>query len=468
MHRHASRLRSLLLGGILLVGCHAGDIHGSGTSCDEASPCRAPLVCVAGSCQLLDGAVDTGTETASDVSSPDSPGDAHGTDAIDATGDATDGAVDSPDGTGNATDVAVDAIEDASDGADPSQDAADGPGPDGALPDGMPDAPSPDTGSPSDAGPPGDPNHPAVLHVFATTDTGGLWLLSAPVSSLRGPVGNIANRIDVSARAGSMGSIDDVEAQAIGNEVNALARKGSNVFATSVIDQTWTPWVKVAGDVSAMALANVTGKLWACLADSAGRLRLTVRQGDGWHDLGDVMDEASLPLGLGDAPAALAKLDCAGVGDDLEIFALDRLGDVWHATKTATRWIQFRRVEVTSHLDLRDIDVCNAVGEMHVLVSSQTTQYHGILDSVGVWSRFGDIQLYIDKDAGVANAPGDILAGAETAILAEVDWLQVTSFGEIWLSPRFRYLLRPYERYIDQAPDGARFVTASATSVLPY
>ena len=106
MRCHASRIWSLLLSGILLAGCHPGDSHGLGAKCNVASPCRAPLVCVAGTCDLPDGVVDSGSETASDIHA-DSPGDAAmetnqdtASDEArqDAIGDTTDapGAVDQP------------------------------------------------------------------------------------------------------------------------------------------------------------------------------------------------------------------------------------------------------------------------------------------------------------------------------------------------------------------------------------
>jgi hypothetical protein len=46
--------RSGALGIAFLIGCHSGTSHGPGTPC----PCRAPLVCVQGLCEIADGAAD--------------------------------------------------------------------------------------------------------------------------------------------------------------------------------------------------------------------------------------------------------------------------------------------------------------------------------------------------------------------------------------------------------------------------
>jgi hypothetical protein len=467
--RSATRVWPLLLGGILLAGCHDGDHHGLGTACDPSSGCRLPLVCVAGVCALPDAAVDTSTETSSDVSADTTndrdsamKSDGESEAPIDAVLDGADGG--STDVIDGASDTSSsDTAGDASDGpvTDASDDAADGGEPDGPSPDGMKmDTAPPDSGAAADGGPKGDPNHPPVIHVFATTQNRRLWLMSAPLGSLHGPENRTTAPLDVSARAGSIGPIDDVEAQSIENELNALARQGSDVFATSVIDQNWTPWLKVGTGVRAMALANVRGQLWACLAGSTGRLRLMVRQSVGWQDLGDVMDEASVPA---NAPTALSKLDCVGMGDDLEIFALDDRSHLWRATKTGTGWVPFREVTDAIARGIMDIDVANAAGELHVLGSTRTTQYHGIIDTDGKWSGLDDVESINGDDPG-----GEVVAGATTSLLTEVDLIEILNDGAIWINPRFRFTLAGYAKFAERAPDDSRFVTATATSVLPY
>src|SRR4051794_40813840 len=48
-----------VLGFAWLVGCHSGANHGPGTPC----PCRAPLACVQGRCEIADGAADRSDST---------------------------------------------------------------------------------------------------------------------------------------------------------------------------------------------------------------------------------------------------------------------------------------------------------------------------------------------------------------------------------------------------------------------
>jgi hypothetical protein len=397
---------------VATVGCHAGEIRGPGTPCDEQFLCRSPLACIEGRCQLADASSMT-----------------YGTDG---------------DATGPADAGAADAGPDTSDGGD---------GPlDGAVP-------------------PGEPDHPPILFIFATTDNGGVWLHTVPAGSVAGPGGSLlgvpasgdVEVVDVVARAGSIGPVDDVEAQAIGQVVYLLARRGTDVYQTSVSGESWAPWQQVASDVKAMGLANLEGAAWACLIGSDGHLHLTVQQGSaGWQDMGDVMSAASTPAGLGEAPQSFIKLDCVGMGANLEILALDQDGALWEAVKMPSAWSPFKRLAMGNGTAFRDIDASNAVGELHLLGSQQLTQYHAVRTIEGVWNGFNDVER------NVGDPMGEILAGAQTSVLTEVDWLQVNSFGQIWICSRFRYAPTPFLLLRNAAPDGHPFVSLSATAILPY
>ena len=176
--------------------------------------------------------------------------------------------------------------------------------------------------------------------------------------------------------------------------------------------------------------------------------------------MGDVMSAASVPAGLGEAPQSLTKVDCAGMGADLEIAAVDAQGDPARH-QTARRWFPFRAMTKTLNLVFEDVDVSNAAGELHILGSDSVNQYHSLRTIEGTWQNFADVEFNVGDPMGL------VLGGAQTSVLTEIDWLQVNSFGEIWISSRFRYVPTPYLRLIDAAPDGHGFASASSTAVLP-
>jgi hypothetical protein len=352
------------------------------------------------------------------------------------------------------------AVADASDAHDTASDAGDGG--DAALDAGAEETRPGDAGTFDDAKGGPEPDHSPSMIVLASTDNGGIWLLDVPLDSIN-PAPVATRVVDVAAATGPIGFVDDVETQAAGQVVHVLARTGTRVQATSVVGQTWAPWQHVADGVSAFGLANVGGQPWACLLDTNGRLRLASRQASGdWQDWGDVTAEASLPAAAGEAPAKLTKLDCAGIGDALEILALDGSGHLWESVKHPTDWSPFKRVSNAETIVMADIDVSNGAGDLHVLGSDANDQYHGVRAS-GSWSGFGSVEM-------VAGRPptGRILAGAMTAILLEVEWLQVNDRGEIWFCSRFRSNPQWFIRIGDASPDGRPFVAISATTVLPF
>jgi hypothetical protein len=387
------------------------------------------------------------------------PGDAGD---VRAPGDTADGDVGEPgdagdvresDDAGDAGDGATADADDAGDviGDGPQSDGGDGPEPSDAT----------DGRAVEDARGRGEPNVPPTLYVAATTDDKGLWLYALPAGSINAITTNIPPPIDVLAQAGGTRLVDDVEIQSVGQEVFLLARIGSNAQLASVRGDTWTAWQPVAADVRAMALANVEGALWACLVGGNGRLRLMSRGNDGaWQDHGDVMNQATIPGG--DAPASMRKVDCTGMGSNLEFFALDGLGHLWNATKTPLGWSPFRRDRETGDHAFVDVDGCNAAGDLHVLVSDTALQWHGSRTASGNWSGFSDLEWHTGDPMGA------IVAAAQASVLTEVEWMQVNSLGEIWLSTRYRCCPGPYERLVGISPDGRAFVSVSATGVLPF
>jgi hypothetical protein len=92
----------------VLVGCHAGAVFSPGTSCDDRSPCRPPLVCVQGSCAIADGgaanadstndAISEAARAAPDDTRADTHDAGEGRDTVSDIGDAP--------GMGDATDAA--------------------------------------------------------------------------------------------------------------------------------------------------------------------------------------------------------------------------------------------------------------------------------------------------------------------------------------------------------------------------
>jgi hypothetical protein len=325
-----------------------------------------------------------------------------------------------------------------------------------------------DAGSDLDVG--GEPNAPPSLFIFATTDDGGVWVLISPAGSLAGPSGSIFTGVSsegvevhqVIDPAGPIGPVDDVEAQSVGHVVYVLARRGGDLYMSSLADQTWAPWRRMASDVKAMGAANLEGQLCACLIGADGHLQLGLQtEGTPLQAVDDVMLSASAPAGGGESPRSLAKVDCVGMGGDLEILALDTDGALWEAVKRPASWTPFRRIPTATGMTFQDIDAANAVGELHVLGSQVRDQFHAIRTLEGVWTQFSNVE------ANVGDPMGEILAGAEASVLSEVDWLQVNSLGQVWISSRFRYLPSPYILLAGAAPGGRPFVSLSATSVLP-
>jgi hypothetical protein len=430
---------------VLVVGCHAGAFHGAGTRCDEQIRCRSPLVCVDHRCQLTEASSTSDAATSDAATSDAATNDAAMNDV---------GTNDAETGDGATNEVGTSDAADATDGAsDADVDARGG-----------------DAGGLDVARPQGDPDHPPSILVFATTDNGGVWLVRVPAGSVAGPGGSIfappsgsMQVVNVTARAGLLGGANDVEAQTIGQEVHLLVRQGNDVYATSVGGDSWTDWRQVASGMTAMGLANLEGELWACLIDRDGRLRLAARHAAGdWQDMGDVMNAAPLPIGQGDAPLSLTKVDCAGMGADLEIAAVDERGVIWHAVKRRTGWSPFRALSKETGLVFEDVDVSNAVGELHILGSDAANQYHTLRTIDGTWQSFADVE------GNVGDPMGRVVAGAQTAVLTELDWLQVNSFGQIWICSRFRYLPTPFLLLMHAAPDGHPFVSVAAAAVLPY
>jgi hypothetical protein len=430
----------------MVAACRGGALYGTGTACDERTPCRAPLVCVVDRCQGTDGAVadtaggfdrdiaDTGGSADSVV--PDMAGRTdHNADATGDSGEEVPDAADDADANGR-VDVATETHVDV--GVDAADDGPSGDGPTG-----------------SDAEPP-PPQQPPVVLVFATADNGRLWLIQGPVSSLLDPVINHAPAMDVSEQFGSIGPLDDVEAQGVGHDVDVLAQLGTTIYLASARGPDRLPWRKVADDVLAMGLADRGGQLWACLVDTSGHLRLATLLGTGsWQDQGDVMGEAT---GSGDAPQTLRKVDCAGVGSDLEILALDESGSAWQATKGGAAWNPFARFAPAGALVFQDVDVGESFGELHVLLSTRSEQFHAARASDGTWYGLGDVER------SVGDPSGEVLAGAMTVVGSEIEWLQVNSYGEIWLSSRMRIDPYPYQLLVPFAPDGHRFVTVAAAT----
>jgi hypothetical protein len=427
-----------------LIGANFDDRNGSGDG-GSSDAVDTRKTTEAGAPPRPDGgAPETGIDAAdSEHVAPDARDDANAADIGDAIEDAIDARSDDGDPDANADRPPDDRGDAGPDGPDPSSDAND---------DGVADVHQDR----------GEPNVPPTLYIAATTDNNGLWLFDVPIGSITDLGSNFPPPVDVLAEAGPIGLVDDVEIQSVGPEVFVIARVGSNAHNASVRGDAWTAWQPVATDVNEMALANVDGYLWACLIGANGRLRLMSRRADGaWQDHGDVMEAASIPGG--EAPAGLNKVECTGVGSDLDVYALDTVGHLWNATKAASGWSPFRRVLAAGDGVYSDVDTCNAAGDLHVLLSTTTLQYHAIRPANGSLSGFRDVEW-----AGGVDPMGNIVAGAEASLLSEVEWLQLNSLGEIWISTRFRCCAGPYQRFAAVSPSGRPFASLSATGVLPF
>jgi hypothetical protein len=379
---------------------------------------------------------DAGDKADARDDSPDAIGDAPQDDGPDVSGDGpqddrSDADLDTrPDGDG--------AGVDGSDGADAR---------DGGIVDVHPDI--------------GEPSVPPTLYVAATTENKGLWLFRVPIGSAEDYTTNIPPPVDVTAQIGPL-AIDDVEIQSVGREVFLLARVGSNVHIASVRDSAWTAWQPVTTGVRAISLANVEGYLWACLTGTDGHLRLMSRGDDGvWQDQGDVTERLP-PIPDGGAPLASSKVDCAGVGPDLAIFVLDTYGHLWEGTKTPDVWSTFSNIPGPANDPFVDIDASNATGDLHALASSMTRQYHEVIPPSGPPSGFSEVEPF------TGDPPGDIVASAQASLLAEVEWLQLNTAGEIWISTRYRCCAGVYRRLAKAAPTARPFLSLSATGVLPF
>jgi hypothetical protein len=438
---------------VLAAACHPGTAAGPGTTCDQQSPCRPPLVCRDGLCTLADAgnvsgsAGSDGGDAANnrDDASSDTAGNDMATAAIDGLNDVDDAR---PDADADRAEVGrEDAPGDLT--ADASTDAPDQDGPtDGTNTDGNKGVAEPD--------------HLPSLVVVAATDLGDVWFFELPVDSIDSTTPGGTAMMDLTDAAGAVGFAADVEAQATGQIVHVLARVGATIYATSLDNRSWTAWEHVADDVSAMGLANLSGEPWACLVGTDGRLRLAHRQAAGaWQNLGDVMNEASAPTNLGEAPRQLAKVDCAGVGPNLEIMALDQNGQVWDAVKRPAAWSLFARLAIAEGMTFLDVDVNNESGSLDLLATSGTDQYHAIRDVGGMWSGLGKVRTAYDPVQ-------TILAGGQAAFLLEDQWLQLFDTGEIWTTTRFQIGHRPFDLFVDHAPDGHPFRSVAATAVLPF
>ena len=174
--------------------------------------------------------------------------------------------------------------------------------------------------------------------------------------------------MDVTARAGANSPADDVETQAIGQVDHLLVQQGTDVYATSVNGDSWADRRHVVSGCSRWASRNLDGEAWACHVDSAGQMHLAARSDAGdWQDTGNVMSAASAPVGQGAAPLALTKVDCAGIGTDWQILAVDDGGVIWHAIKRRSGWSPFKALSETTGIVFQDVDASDAVGELHVL-----------------------------------------------------------------------------------------------------
>jgi hypothetical protein len=325
-------------------------------------------------------------------------------------------------------------------------------------------APFPADASPDSLDPPPGRAEPDTLpntFIFAVTDGGQLWLVTGRRHSwLPGEdVNPHFSRVYV---LGDIRVIEDVETQAIGMEVTLLARVGATLHTAVLRDGRWTTWPPLTTNVKAMGLANLGGELCACLVGSDGRLRLATRRSSGvWREVVDVMADAVGPAG-GEPLNALTRVDCAGIGNILEIAALDETGRLWEATRTQTAWVPFKRVINAVGLTFLDIDANNGVGAFHVLGSTSRTQYHGARLVGGAWTLFGDLQAVSQKDPG-----GSVVGGGQASYATLLTYVQVTSLGQIWYSERVLGGSETTAYYHDPAWPDLKFVNVAATITVP-
>jgi hypothetical protein len=412
-------IRPLLLALLLAGACHHSDGgRTEGSACDESSQCAGHLVCAANRCASYPGNVllpDAAppTDAGPDQSAPDAQA-------------ASDGA---PDLASSAPDL----------------------GPDQATP--------MDVGLP----PRGEPAELPQQYIFLVTADGHLNL-NVNVLGSRLPGETFSRALsDLGSIIGGIPRIDEVEAQGVGLEMNVMVRAGRDVSVASRRGTAWSHWSPVGSGVRAMGLANHEGTLVACLVDENGHLKLASRgPGDAWTEARDITDEAAAPAGQGERAATFTKVDCAGIGPDLELVALDGEGRLWHATRKPAEWLRLHRLTGAGSLTFRAVSASNALGALHILGTTQTTQYHAARSGTGEWTSFDDLERLGAIDPGAAP-----VAGSQASCFAEVWWVQVTSAGNMWLSFRLRDVLIPF--WSEQpAPSVANpYVSAAMAFTLP-
>jgi hypothetical protein len=331
-----------------------------------------------------------------------------------------------------------------------------------------PDEPVPDANAPRD--PPDvpaarpEPNDLPRVFSFALTSAGQLWMQAGTVNTrlpTQDPGASLANLADVVPGPG-IGPADDVETQAIGPEVNVLARAFGVAYVTSLRGKIWTPWSPLTSSVRTMGLANLGGALAACLVDSDGRLRLGTRSAAGiWTELRDVTDAAMPAKDEGEAPRPFIKIDCAGFSDTLELVGIDETHALWSAAVRAGDWRRWERVESAKVKTFRDADASNAVGVLHVLASTVDTQYHLARAPGGSWAPvLADVQELTAYDP-----PGTVVAGAQASVFTDLVWSQVTSAGKIWGAFRSVNSISGY--FPGSAWPENTYVNVASTTVLP-
>jgi hypothetical protein len=246
-----------------------------------------------------------------------------------------------------------------------------------------------------------------------------------------------------------------VEALALGQEVNVAARLGDALYASRAGVGEVEAWGKVADEIEAVSLTAVDGRLVACLITRDNRVSLTTRSPAGpWSQPADV---AQLVPGPG-----LRRIGCAGQGADLAVVVADTSGRVWESTRRSGAWAPLQFVPGTNGIVVTDVDVSNLYGDLHLLLSSESTQWH-LARSEGRWSAVADLEVL--RAAGMA--PG-VLGGAQVAALLELNWIQINGWGELWHSVRFRFynpttfaLVRPF------APGNVPFAKAALAITTP-
>jgi hypothetical protein len=319
--------------------------------------------------------------------------------------------------------------------------------------------------APVDAGVPprGEPSELPQQFIFLVTKDGHLMVNVNGLGS-RLPGETFTRELtDLGGTIGGLARIDEIEAQGVGLEMNVMARAGRDASAASRRGTTWTRWTPVASGVRAMGLANHEGSLVACLVDEAGRLKLVTRgAGDVWGEPRDVTDEASFAAGQGERATTFTKVDCAGLGPDLEVVALDGNGRLWHATRKPAEWVRFHLLAGANGMTFRAVSASNALGGLHVVGATATTQLHAARSVTGEWTAFDDLERLGAIDPG-----GTVVAGSQASCFAEVWWTQVTSAGDLWLSFRLRDVLIPFWSEQSALSAGNPYVGAVMAFTLP-